>query len=204
MDVSASRKCTIGMVAVILLLSGMLVLPGTTVLADSELNNPYINGKVRGDIDGDGTVEAIESLNGITVQLVNVVTGYTYEDVTENGGFFLFEPVPGYYQVVVDSQKIGDSLYSGYESTIENMVKYVNDIAGIRVICSFTSDIYRIAEMIRLQNDIHVIAVKDYIRLPKASGYKSYHMLVTVPVSAFWTTLPTDIAGMPAVVIFPK
>ena len=55
----------------------------------------------------------------------------------------------------------------GYESTIENMVKYVNDIAGIRVICSFTSDIYRIAEMIRLQ---------------KASGYKSYHMLVTVPV----------------------
>ena len=70
----------------------------------------------------------------------------------------------------------------GYESTIENMVKYVNDIAGIRVICSFTSDIYRIAEMIRLQNDIHVIAVKDYIRLPKASGYKSYHMLVTVPI----------------------
>ena len=70
----------------------------------------------------------------------------------------------------------------GYESSIQNMVKYVNDIAGIRVICSFTSDIYRIAEMIRLQNDIHVIAVKDYIRLPKASGYKSYHMLVTVPV----------------------
>ena len=62
------------------------------------------------------------------------------------------------------------------------MVKYVNDIAGIRIICSFTSDIYRIAEMIRLQNDIHVIAVKDYIRVPKPSGYKSYHMLVTVPV----------------------
>lgn len=70
----------------------------------------------------------------------------------------------------------------GYESTIENMVKYVNDIAGIRVICSFSSDIYQIAEMIRLQNDIHVVAVKDYIRRPKASGYKSYHMLVTVPV----------------------
>lgn len=70
----------------------------------------------------------------------------------------------------------------GYESTIENMVKYVNDIAGIRVICSFSSDIYQIAEMIRLQNDIHVVAVKDYIRKPKASGYKSYHMLVTVPV----------------------
>lgn len=70
----------------------------------------------------------------------------------------------------------------GYESTIENMVEYVNDIAGIRIICSFTSDIYRIAEMIREQKDIHVFSTKDYITYPKASGYKSYHMLVTVPV----------------------
>ena len=70
----------------------------------------------------------------------------------------------------------------GYESTIENMVKYINDIAGIRVICSFTSDIYRIADMIRNQNDIKVISVKDYMKHPKASGYKSYDMLVTVPV----------------------
>lgn len=71
---------------------------------------------------------------------------------------------------------------NGYESTIENMVEYVNDIAGIRVICSFTSDIYRIAEMISNQNDIKVLAIKDYIKNPKPSGYKSYHMLVTVPI----------------------
>ena len=71
---------------------------------------------------------------------------------------------------------------NGYESTIENMVKYVNDIAGIRVICSFSSDIYRIAEMIKNQKDINVISVKDYITYPKASGYKSYHMIVTIPV----------------------
>lgn len=70
----------------------------------------------------------------------------------------------------------------GYESTIGNMVRYVNDIAGIRVICSFTSDIYQIAEMISNQSDINVISVKDYIVNPKPSGYKSYHMLVTVPV----------------------
>lgn len=70
----------------------------------------------------------------------------------------------------------------GYESTIGNMVKYVNDIAGIRVICSFSSDIYQIAEMISNQSDINVISVKDYIVNPKASGYKSYHMLVTIPV----------------------
>ncbi|MCI9464318.1 MAG: GTP pyrophosphokinase family protein [Lachnospiraceae bacterium] len=70
----------------------------------------------------------------------------------------------------------------GYESTIGNMVRYVNDIAGIRVICSFTSDIYQIAEMISNQSDIDVISVKDYFVNPKPSGYKSYHMLVTVPV----------------------
>ena len=70
----------------------------------------------------------------------------------------------------------------GYESSIQNMVKYVNDIAGIRVICSFTSDIYRIAEMISNQSDIKVLSIKDYIKNPKPSGYKSYHMLVTVPI----------------------
>ena len=70
----------------------------------------------------------------------------------------------------------------GLDSTIENMTEFVNDIAGIRVICSFTSDIYHIAEMIRNQNDIKVISVKDYIVSPKESGYKSYHMIVAVPI----------------------
>lgn len=70
----------------------------------------------------------------------------------------------------------------GLESTIENMVEYVNDIAGVRVICSFTSDIYRVADMLASQNDIKVLSIKDYIKNPKPSGYKSYHMLVTVPI----------------------
>ena len=71
---------------------------------------------------------------------------------------------------------------SGYDSTIENMISHVKDIAGIRIVCSFTSDIYRLAEMIGKQNDLTVVSVKDYIKHPKASGYKSYHMLVTVPI----------------------
>lgn len=81
----------------------------------------------------------------------------------------------------------------GYESTIDNMVKYVNDIAGIRVICSFTSDIYRLADMIAEQRDIRVMAVKDYITFPKASGYKSYHMIVTVPVYLSDRTVDTKV-----------
>lgn len=71
---------------------------------------------------------------------------------------------------------------NGYETSIENMVKHVNDIAGVRLICSFTSDIYRLAEMIGNQNDLKVLSIKDYIKNPKKSGYKSYHMLVSVPV----------------------
>ena len=70
----------------------------------------------------------------------------------------------------------------GYETSIQNMVKYCNDIAGVRVVCSFTSDIYRLADIIGRQNDITVISVKDYMKKPKASGYKSYHMIVSLPV----------------------
>ena len=70
----------------------------------------------------------------------------------------------------------------GHETSIENMVKYINDIAGVRLICSFTSDIYRLAGMIGNQSDLKVLAVKDYIKNPKESGYKSYHMLVSVPI----------------------
>ena len=70
----------------------------------------------------------------------------------------------------------------GYETSIENMVRYVNDIAGVRLICSFTSDIYRLAEMIGNQSDLKVLSIKDYIKNPKPNGYKSYHMVVTVPV----------------------
>jgi putative GTP pyrophosphokinase len=70
----------------------------------------------------------------------------------------------------------------GYESTIENMINCLNDIAGIRIVCSFTSDIYLLAEMIGKQNDLTVISIKDYIKNPKESGYKSFHMLVTIPI----------------------
>lgn len=72
--------------------------------------------------------------------------------------------------------------HDGYEVTIENMVEHLNDIAGIRIICSFMSDIYPIADLIARQADITVLHVKDYIRYPKANGYKSYHMVVTIPV----------------------
>ena len=77
----------------------------------------------------------------------------------------------------------------GYETSIENMVRYINDIAGVRLICSFTSDIYRLAEMIGNQSDLKVLSIKDYIKNPKESGYSSYHMIVEVPVKLTQKTI---------------
>ncbi len=69
-----------------------------------------------------------------------------------------------------------------HEVNMENMTEYVNDIAAIRIICSFSPDIYEIADAISRQSDITVLNVKDYIKNPKPNGYKSYHMVVTIPV----------------------
>ena len=94
-----------------------------------------------------------------------------------------YNPIEHIKSRVKKSESIAKKLRRhGYEVTLENMVKYCNDIAGIRVICSFTSDIYRIADMISNQSDIKVLAIKDYISAPKASGYRSYHMIVMIPV----------------------
>lgn len=70
----------------------------------------------------------------------------------------------------------------GYEVTIQNMNEKLSDIAGVRIICSFTSDIYQIADIIERQEDISVLYVKDFIKHPKPNGYKSYHMVVSVPI----------------------
>ena len=70
----------------------------------------------------------------------------------------------------------------GHETSIENMVRYVNDIAGVRLICSFTSDIYRLAEMIGNQSDLKVLSIKDYIKNPKPNGYRSLHYVVIIPI----------------------
>ena len=70
----------------------------------------------------------------------------------------------------------------GKEITVENIQKYIDDIAGVRVICSFTPDIYRIVDMIVSQDDIEVLKTKDYMLNPKINGYRSYHLIVRVPI----------------------
>ena len=70
----------------------------------------------------------------------------------------------------------------GLPLSIESMESNLDDIAGVRVICSFVDDIYEISRMLERQDDVTIIAIKDYIKAPKENGYRSYHMIVEVPV----------------------
>lgn len=66
--------------------------------------------------------------------------------------------------------------------TLENVENNLFDVAGIRVVCSYVDDIYMLAEALAKQDDITVLKEKDYIKHPKPNGYRSYHMIVSVPV----------------------
>lgn len=69
-----------------------------------------------------------------------------------------------------------------YEKTYLNLIEKINDIAGMRIVCTLKDDIFFIRDLIRQMTDIHVLKEKDYVTNPKESGYSSYHMIVEVPV----------------------
>ena len=70
----------------------------------------------------------------------------------------------------------------GHDFTTENIQTYLNDVAGVRIVCAFIDDIYMISDLITQQDDIKVIEVKDYIKNPKPNGYRSYHMILSMPL----------------------
>lgn len=70
----------------------------------------------------------------------------------------------------------------GYPISVESVLDNLHDVAGVRVICSFIDDIYKIAAILGAQDDVTVLEIKDYIKNPKPNGYRSYHMIVEIPV----------------------
>ena len=70
----------------------------------------------------------------------------------------------------------------GQELTVESIEANLNDVAGVRVICSYTSDIYMLAEALLRQDDVTLLQRKDYIASPKPNGYRSLHLIVSVPI----------------------
>ena len=71
---------------------------------------------------------------------------------------------------------------NGHPFTIESIEKNVRDVAGIRVVCSYIDDIYAIADALLGQDDVRLIERKDYIASPKPNGYRSLHLIISVPV----------------------
>src|SRR5574344_2351564 len=66
--------------------------------------------------------------------------------------------------------------------SVEAIEKNITDVAGVRVICSFPSDIYLLADCLLQQDDVTLIEIKDYIKKPKESGYRSLHLIIEVPI----------------------
>ena len=81
----------------------------------------------------------------------------------------------------------------GKDITVDNIRTYVEDVAGMKVLCRNTTDIYRIADMISSLPNVEVIREKDYQCDPKMSGYRSYHMIVAVPVLLAGKVIPTKV-----------
>ncbi|HKL98998.1 MAG TPA: GTP pyrophosphokinase family protein [Mobilitalea sp.] len=105
-----------------------------------------------------------------------------------------YNPIEHITSRIKSPQSIAKKLrHNDKELTVDNIVKYVNDVAGIRIICSFTSDIYRIADLVANQNDIKVLKIKDYIMQPKENGYTSYHMIVSIPIYLSDKTVSTKV-----------
>lgn len=70
----------------------------------------------------------------------------------------------------------------GFGLSIQSIIDNLNDVAGVRVVCPFISDIYDVAHMLISQDDVEVMEVKDYIKNPKPNGYRSLHYVVIIPI----------------------
>ena len=94
-----------------------------------------------------------------------------------------YNPIETIKTRVKDPMSIVEKMHrKGIAPTIENIENTLNDIAGVRVICSFPEDIYAIADILTAQDDITLISRKDYIANPKPNGYRSLHLIIGIPI----------------------
>ena len=70
----------------------------------------------------------------------------------------------------------------GFERSLPSIVQNLNDVAGVRVICSYVSDIYLVRDMLLAQQDVTLVEERDYIKNPKENGYRSLHLIIELPV----------------------
>ena len=85
-------------------------------------------------------------------------------------------------RVKSQSSIVAKLLKRGLPLSIESARANINDIAGVRVVCSYIDDVYRVAEMLARQSDVEIVKKQDYIQTPNYNGYRSLHMDIRVPV----------------------
>ena len=94
-----------------------------------------------------------------------------------------YNPIEHVKSRLKSPQSILKKVYrKGYDVSIPSIKENVRDIAGIRITCSFISDIYELATMISNQKDVRVVDYKDYIKNPKPNGYQSLHLILEIPI----------------------
>lgn len=105
-----------------------------------------------------------------------------------------YNPIEHIRYRVKKPQSIKEKLQRiGFEPTIENARKHIFDIAGIRIICAFTADIYNVLDLLSRQSDFKIVEIKDYIENPKENGYKSLHVHIEYPVFLSSGVVPTRV-----------
>lgn len=105
-----------------------------------------------------------------------------------------YNPIEHIRYRVKKPQSIKEKLQRiGFEPSIENAKKHIFDIAGIRIICAFTADIYNVLELLSRQSDFKIVEIKDYIENPKENGYKSLHVHIEYPVFLSSGVVPTRV-----------
>ena len=101
----------------------------------------------------------------------------------EFGVRYARNPIHSIESRLKSAESIVDKLRrKGVEPTLEAAEEYLTDIAGVRVVCSFVDDIYRVADLLTRQRDVELVETADYIKNPKPSGYRSLHLIIRIPV----------------------
>ena len=94
-----------------------------------------------------------------------------------------YRPIHNIQSRIKEKKSIEDKLHRlGHRDGVLNARDYLQDIAGIRMICYFVDDIYNMVAVLKKQSDLVIMKEKDYIAFPKPNGYRSYHIVVGMPV----------------------
>lgn len=131
-------------------------------------------------------IDELEKLNTIMIKYISALKVLeTQLDIISDDFKYIkeYNPIEHIKTRIKSADSIIDKLdRKDIDFTIENIEKNLSDIVGARIICSFESDVYDLIDIIKKSSIINVIDEKDYIKNPKESGYRSYHLIVEVPV----------------------